>query len=167
MTRRGKIARLAVGVRKALNQRLDEGEPGVAWLDGLPEVRAVLARDFDGMGLSEQNLSAWRWGGFRDWQREQEALNCVQGVAGLGRELAAETGPGPLTDVFSASLALLLTRLMKDADAGGTADAETRREMLAVIREWTALRRADHRVARLIGRGGGGGESRLIQVNQA
>lgn len=177
MTRRGKIARLPSSVRKELNQRLDEGEQGAAlveWLNGLPEVRAVLVRDFDGVGISEQNLTAWRQGGFRDWQRQQEALACVHGVAELGQELAAEAGLVPLTDVFSASVALLLTKLMRDTDTGGTATAETRREMLALIREWTALRKADHRAARLKeGRSGsdaegaGRAQSSLIQVNEA
>ena len=176
MTRRGKIARLPSSIRKALNQRLDEGEQGatlVEWLNGLPEVRAVLERDFDSVGISEQNLTAWQQGGFRDWQRQQEAVDCVHGVAELGQELAAETGPVPLTDVFSASVALLLTKLMKDADAGGKADAETRREMLALIREWTALRKADHRAVRLkegLGNsdpvGADRGQSRLIKLDQ-
>ncbi len=175
MTRRGKIARLPALVRKELNLRLDEGEEGtalVAWLNGLPEVRAVLARGFDGKDITEQNLTAWRQGGFRDWQRQQEAVDCVHGVAELGRGLAAETGAVPLTDVFSASVALLLTKLMRDADAGGKTTAVERREMLALIREWTALRRADHKAARLqegpagpSAAGADRGQSRLIQVN--
>ena len=47
-----------------LNQRLQNGEPGkllVAWLNSRPEVQAILAAP---------NLSAWRKGGYVDWEDE-------------------------------------------------------------------------------------------------
>jgi hypothetical protein len=81
MTRTGKIARLPKNIREELNQRLDDGNQGarlVAWLNSLPEVQAVLARDFEGKAISEQNLSEWRKGGFRDWQSKTEWLQMVQ-----------------------------------------------------------------------------------------
>ena len=46
MTRRGKIARLPRAVREELNRRLLNGETGarlVAWLNGHPETKRVLA----------------------------------------------------------------------------------------------------------------------------
>ena len=152
MTRNGKIARLPRVVREQLNQRLDDGEPGkalVAWLNGLPEVVAVLARDFQGKGVTEQNLSEWKQGGFLDWQRHQEALECVRTAAEQAQELAAEAGPVPLTDVLSGSVALLLTKLIREVESGAERTPEARRELLALIREWTALRQGDHKAARL------------------
>ena len=77
MTRNGKIARLPQAVREVINQRLADGEPGkalVTWLNGRPEVMAVLDRDFGGRGILEQNLSKLRQGGFVDWQRHLESL---------------------------------------------------------------------------------------------
>jgi hypothetical protein len=71
----GKIDRLPRAVRVQLNQRLAEGELGkalVEWLNGLAETQAVLARDFGGRAINEQNLSEWRRGGFADWQRNEE-----------------------------------------------------------------------------------------------
>ena len=59
-TRNGKIARLPRAIRNELNRRLDEGEQGkklVAWLNTLPEARAIVAVEFGGKPIREQNLS--------------------------------------------------------------------------------------------------------------
>ena len=48
---------------------MQDGVPGrelVGWLNGLPEVKAVLESHFDGVPISEKNLSEWRRGGFQD-----------------------------------------------------------------------------------------------------
>ena len=61
-SRKGKIARLPKTIRDELNQRLADGESGrrlIAWLNSLPEVDAVLDREFGGRAISEQNLSEW------------------------------------------------------------------------------------------------------------
>jgi len=76
ITRTGKIARLPRDIRQELNSRLDNGEPGkdlVVWLNALDPVKAALSRYFDGRPINEQNLSAWKLGGFREWQRRKEA----------------------------------------------------------------------------------------------
>src|ERR1700735_2174125 len=70
MTRTGKIARLPREIRDQLNQRLNDGQSGrrlVTWLNSLPEVQQVLAANFDGRPLTEQNLSEWKAGGYLDW----------------------------------------------------------------------------------------------------
>jgi hypothetical protein len=49
---------------------VSEGEQGkrlVAWLNALPEVRAIIATEFGGKPIREQSLSEWRKGGYRDW----------------------------------------------------------------------------------------------------
>ncbi len=152
MTRNGKIARLPRTLRQELNQRLGDGEPGVqlvAWLNGLPEVKAVLRRDFGGRDITEQNLSEWKQGGFIDWQRHQETLECLRTAGEQAQELTAEAGVTPLTDVLSASVTLLLTRLIREASRAGESTPEGRRELMLMIREWTRLRSADQRAARL------------------
>ena len=61
--RTGKIARLPCPVREELNKRLESAEPGgevLAWLNGLPEVRAILGTEFGGSPITKQNLSHWR-----------------------------------------------------------------------------------------------------------
>ena len=107
MTRNGKIALLPKAVLEQLNRRLDDHEPGqrlVVWLNSLPEVQAVLATEFGGKPIREQNLSEWRKGGYRDWQRRQERCDLL-------RQMQAETGEmGAVMDgdAFSRQLSLVL-----------------------------------------------------------
>ena len=87
-TRNGKIARLPRAVRLELNRRLDEGEQGkklVVWLNALPEVQAIVAAEFGGKPIREQNLSEWKQGGYRDWVAQQEALKWPSGLARMRR----------------------------------------------------------------------------------
>ena len=60
LTRNGKIGRLPRAVREQLNRRLDNGEQGgqlLEWLNALPEVRDLVAREFGGQPIRKQNLS--------------------------------------------------------------------------------------------------------------
>ncbi|HEV2693960.1 MAG TPA: hypothetical protein VG347_13785 [Verrucomicrobiae bacterium] len=71
----GKICRLPRAIREQVNQRLDDGVPGkqlVVWLNGLPEVRALLASEFGGAAINEQNLTNWKQGGFREWRMRED-----------------------------------------------------------------------------------------------
>jgi hypothetical protein len=94
-TRIGKIARLPRTVRDPLNQRLQDGEPGkrlVDWLNSLPETQAVLQTEFGGRPVSEQNLSEWKQGGYRDWQRQQEACDLVRHLVEQTNDLGNASG---------------------------------------------------------------------------
>ena len=74
ISRRGKIARLPAAVREELNRRLDEGWTGkelTVWLNTLPVAQAMVAADWNGKPIREQNLSEWVHGGYRDWQARQ------------------------------------------------------------------------------------------------
>src|ERR1039458_9199072 len=98
MTRTGKIARLPREIREQLNRRLQDGQPGtqlVAWLNALPEAQAMLEREFVGCSISEQNLSEWKQGGYRDWLARQEVLAQVRELAADAEELAGGTPGGP------------------------------------------------------------------------
>lgn len=111
MTRNGKIARLPLAVREELNQRLENGEQGVRlveWLNTSPEVKAVLAQDFEGQPINEVNLTQWKNGGFLDWQARQDA-----------RALLEEWQPGAQDPVVPpGDLADLLTRAVMTHYAG-------------------------------------------------
>jgi len=77
MARIGKIARLPGAVRAQLNTRLQDGGEGkqiVRWLNSLPEVRKVLAKQFEGRPINEPNLTAWRQGGYGEWLLCQDIL---------------------------------------------------------------------------------------------
>lgn len=111
MARTGKIARLPEGVREELNRRLRAGALGPAllpWLNGLPEVRAVLTEFFDGKDINAQNLSDWRTGGFADWEKKQDRhfqrIEHTRELAAMSMRLA-EAGGGNLTDGASAIVA--------------------------------------------------------------
>ena len=103
LTRNGKIARLPLAVRQELNRRLDEGEQGkklVVWLNGLPEVQAIVAAEFVGKPIREQNLSEWKQRGYRDWVAQQEALEIAERLGEDAREWSAE-GRASITDTLA------------------------------------------------------------------
>ena len=83
-TRTGKIARLPREIRERLDQRMENGEAGhrlADWLNDLPEVRRMLAEDFGGGVINEQNLTNWRQGGHQDWLAEQQVRKyCIAGT---------------------------------------------------------------------------------------
>ena len=73
----GKISHLPKDLREQLNRRLDDGERHdriLAWLNSLPEVRALAAADFAGRPISKQNLYEWTQHSFRRWKVRQNAL---------------------------------------------------------------------------------------------
>jgi hypothetical protein len=77
ISRTGKIARLPLMVRLKLNCRLEEGEPHrslMVWLNGLPEVKAMLDKFFGGRPITESNLTAWKQGGFAEWVLRRELV---------------------------------------------------------------------------------------------
>jgi hypothetical protein len=152
MTRTGKIARLPLDIRNELNARLANGEQGkrlVAWLNSHPEVNEVLDLDFDGRPITEQNLSEWKKGGHRDWQRHQKNLDWARVAADEAQELNGEGDAVPLSDRLAPLAALSLGRLIRSACSSGLKGREDRRQLLAVVRELAALRAGDHSAARL------------------
>jgi hypothetical protein len=152
MTRTGKIARLPCSIRDLLNRRLHNGEQGVKlmdWLNGIPEVQEVLAEEFGGRPVNEQNLSEWKQGGFEDWLRHQETLEWVRTLADESGDLEEEAGDVSVADLLSAPLAVALGRWIHELAAGAQNDAGQRKELLAVARELAELRRSDHGAERL------------------
>jgi len=152
MTRNGKIARLPRYLREKLNRRMDDGEPGpqlLAWLNGCPDVQEVLDRDFGGRPVNEQNLSEWRQGGLRDWQRQQEACEHVHRLTDRAVALDEASEKVRITDrlasVFAVELFKVLEQLLeKDVD-----DKERLAHLREGLREVRLLRRGDHNVMRL------------------
>ncbi len=151
MTRNGKIARLPRQVREQLNRRLDDGEPGtelVAWLNTLPEVQALLQAEFAGRPISEQNLSEWKQGGFRDWQRQQESLALALELCAQSDELAKVAGESlgdRLAPLLIARYMAVLRTLGTDS-GGDSGDWKMLHELCGDI---VALRKGDHSAERL------------------
>lgn len=152
MARNGKIARLPREIRAELNRRLQDGEPGgplLAWLNGLPAVTQVLARDFAGCVISKQNLCEWRTGGFAEWQARQEALGQARELAADATELAAATD-GRLTDHLATVLAARYAAALVGWNGEVSEDLRRRlRTLRGLCQDIVELRRGDHSGARL------------------
>jgi len=149
MTHRGKIARLPLGIRDQLNRRLQNGEPGKAvvnWLNGLPEAQAVVASEFGGKAIRQQNLSDWKKGGYQEWLRQEETLE-------VARQLGDERGEipeagGPLADKLAVWLAARYVVAARRL-ASRNGDDMDFKLLRALCNDLVALRRGDHRAARL------------------
>jgi len=151
-SRRGKIARLPQHLRAQLNRRLENGEQGkplLAWLNELPEVKALLDGQFGGRPITEQNLSEWRQGGYQDWLRHEENCALVGRLAEEADDLAALAEDLPVSDcvapILTAGLAHAAKALLEEA----TTPEERWRRLRELLGELSELRRHDHRAARL------------------
>jgi hypothetical protein len=150
-TPKGKIGRLPKAVQEQVNRRLAQGEKGrllVAWLNSLPQVQAMLAAEFAGKPIREQNLSEWRHHGYADWLRDQEARNLARQMIAEDRELQPSGDP-PLTDQMAAWVSVRYLRAVRklvENPAGGEPDLKVLREF---GHDLVALRRGDHSAARL------------------
>jgi hypothetical protein len=148
-TRNGKIARLPLHIREQLNRRLLDGEQGkklVAWLNSLPEVRAVIAGEFGGRPVREQNLSEWKHGGYRDWLSRQDAQAAALRLEEELTQCAAPDGE-PLTDILARWLAVryaIASRHILESE--GPDQWRMLREMCGDV---IGLRRGDHSARRL------------------
>ncbi|MEP6670571.1 MAG: hypothetical protein ABJF10_15530, partial [Chthoniobacter sp.] len=100
-TRLGKIARLPLAIRDWLNERLQDGEPAralVKELNSLPEVQEMLEVYFEGRPINEQNLSAWKLGGFREWQQYQRTRVTARDFLGEAEAVEDEVDVRPEDD---------------------------------------------------------------------
>jgi hypothetical protein len=151
MTRNGKIARLPLALRTELNQRLQDGRPGVElveWLNTLPEVQAILQKDFNGQAISEVNLSRWKTGGYIAWEQEQMVLerfgDLVETSADADPKAAAEPGiANRLSSFLVLQMAVELTRL--DNVPYGPKKAAIH---AAMVKNLWLLRRSDREAAK-------------------
>jgi hypothetical protein len=142
----GKIRRAPKAVREELNRRLVEGESGkaiVAWLNGAPEMQEMLAREFGGRPVSEQNLSEWKKGGHRAWLRQQTATEAVAEVADGAEDLQEAETMGDRFCAWLMARYALAARSVEDDK--GTVDLKLLRQ---ICRDAVAMRRGDHEAAR-------------------
>lgn len=152
MTRTGKIARLPRETREKLNRKLRDGRQGgqlIPWLNSLPQVKAVLDKDFEGYPITKQNLSEWRLGGYREWLTQQEIVSRARSLAGDAREII-DAAQGRLSD----HLATVLTARYAVALADWTSDSSGQfrrvlRSMRGFCQDVVELRRGDHNAAYL------------------
>ena len=105
-----------------------------------------MAAEFDGKSITEQNLSEWKHGGYRDWLGKQQAFEIAERLREDAMEWSAE-GRAPLTDTLAfwlvARYALATRRV---AETGGREGWRLLREMCGDVVE---LRKGDHSAERL------------------
>ncbi|MDR3403372.1 MAG: hypothetical protein P4L99_12815 [Chthoniobacter sp.] len=147
----GKIARLPKPIREEINQRLQAGATAkslVPWLNGLPEVQALVAAEFDGHPVSVHNLSQWKNGGYQDWLRFQEALILAEHLYERGEELKAigkERMPmSEVLTLWQTTRLVMSTREIESME--GEAAWRRQRQMCDDLMK---MRRAEHREQQL------------------
>jgi uncharacterized protein YidB (DUF937 family) len=151
MIHNGKIGKLPGAIREQLNRRLHDGGQGrqlLEWLNSLPEVQAVVARDFVGKPIRKQNLSQWRNGGYKEWLRQREALDLIRQLPGDVAELQPPGSP-TLADQMAVWLTahyMLAVQRLAEKSGNGEIELKVLRELLHDI---LAVRRGDHSDARL------------------
>jgi len=151
----GKISRLPREIREQLNRRLqneEEAKPLLEWLNGLPEVQAVLTAEFEGRPITRQNLYDWKQYGFRNWQMRQSSLEFVRTLdedAGTINPAGPQSFAGALTEKLAQWIAL---RYAAAAQALSVTDEDPQTELRRLrefCRDIVALRRGDLGAGRL------------------
>ncbi len=106
----GKIARLPVAIRDALNQRLADGQPVsdiLGWINGLTEVQALLKTRVKGQPITEENISRWRHGGYAGWVQKLQTRDAIEAMSASCAGFKEST-----RDVLADQIALVLTARM-------------------------------------------------------
>jgi len=151
MARNGKIARLPYALRMQVNERLENGLPGieiVKWLNKQWEAQQVLANYFGKSPISEQNLTEWKLGGFLEWQKRREAMEVTRELADQVEETAESAG-GPLSDKVAALLTMKYLDMVKALNAVSGAKPEDWQRIRELCSDLVALRKGDHSAARI------------------
>ena len=92
-TPNGKIGRLPKALQDEVNRRLENGQKSrllAAWLNSLPEVQAMLATEFAGKPIREENLSEWRKHGYQQWFGRRQAIAMAQTMASTAHQLSSD-----------------------------------------------------------------------------
>jgi len=144
--RHGKIARLPLAIREELNRRLQNGEEGTKlldWLNSLAETQAILQADFAGKTISQQNLSNWRLGGYRDWEVKDQTAEIIRAFTAEAPELQS-TQDGLLGQRLSLCITAQVARALRRLSALDD-DPDRQAELLAnLCQQLALLRRGDH-----------------------
>jgi len=151
-THTGKIGRLDSGVRHAIGERIENGEPNksiVDWLNSLPEVQRPLQYYFEGRPITEQNLSEWKQnGGHQHWVRVQETRRLAQQLGEDAEVLESATDDECLSDRLGVILAAELMKLMTTLLAEEKDPEKRWARLKEMSRELSQLRKDDHRAVR-------------------
>lgn len=140
----GKITRLPQNIRDQLHQRLANGETAdilLAWLNSLPEVKAILDSQFESQPITDKNLSEYRKRGFRRWEMRQSAIE-FSSEAGADEPAVGQAPSIPLVDNLVHWISLRFAAAAHNSTLAEDPETELRqiRQFLADI---VALRRGN------------------------
>jgi hypothetical protein len=119
MPRAGKIGRLPIVIRDELNRRLINGETSrviLAWVNGLDEAKSVLAAEFNGDAINDQNLTNWRQGEYQTWLGRRESIQKTRELARFAMDLAQAKG-GSIAEGGAAIAAGKLLEILEATDS--------------------------------------------------
>jgi hypothetical protein len=88
-SKQGKVARLPERIRHEICVRIFDGQGApkiLPWLNALPEVKKILDEDYEGLRVSDQNLSVWRKTGYQEWLRRRERIDRTRELARYAAE---------------------------------------------------------------------------------
>lgn len=131
--RKGKIASLPRPIRTEVCQRIDDGQAGsviLPWLNGLPQVASIIASRWDGMKITDQNLSEWRQGGYLDWLEDQSKAEQTRALSDLSFAYAKAAGG----DLSEGALAAAAGRVMETLESLEGNDLNKTMTALAKVR---------------------------------
>lgn len=144
MPRAGKIDSLPHALREEVHQRLLDGETGsqiLPWLNAHPKVRVVLARSYQGVDVSDENLSSFRNGPHAEWLRRREKAESLKSLAEYASKLAGAAGQ----NMSAGAQAIAIGRIMEVLEAGAYEETD----LPKIIQALTALRNTDLQEVRL------------------
>jgi hypothetical protein len=144
MPRAGKIDSFPVAIREEVHRRLLDGETGsqiLPWLNAHPKVRAILDRSFQGVDVSDENLSSFRNGPHQEWLRRREKAESLKSLAEYAAKLAGAAGQ----NMSAGAQAIATGRIMEVLEAGAYEETD----LPKLIHALTALRNTDLQQSKL------------------
>jgi len=138
-------------IREQVNKRLANHESStslLAWLNALPEVRAVLAREFGGEAITRNNVHNWRQNGHQEWLRVQQAGELMARLGTPGNEMA-KLASGEVLGTMTTFAAARYVVEMKKQEGRGRDDGQAWIRMREFCQDVVALRRTEHLAQRL------------------
>jgi len=147
----GKIARLPLATRDALNRRLENNEPAGAilpWLNNLPETKLILAAQFQNAQVTPQNLSEWRQGGFREWLLRRELIQHAESLNEAAGQIRGSLPAPALADNLAVALVARYAALLNSWDGSITPEFENQLRVLRTLNhDIIQLQKSLHRAA--------------------
>ena len=149
--RNGKIAHLPRDLRDRVCQCIYENASLTQLakeLNEIPQVQSMLAARFEAVPISQQNLSEWKAGGYRDWLLKRQLLDHQAETVADAQELA-QTAEG-LADHLFGMLTLDYAQIMMNRQKDDEATFEKKRAALSILsQDIVRLRRCSIQARRI------------------